>query len=68
MINVVAFDIDGTLIDTQAVLGKSTGVMGAAHAWLRRAPGTQFAPWGVEPDITLESLDGLASRLRETRL
>ncbi|GAB3485976.1 haloacid dehalogenase type II [Azotobacter salinestris] len=55
------------------VSGNPFDVLGAAHAglrtaWLRRDPGTQFDPWGVEPDITLESLDGLASRLRETRL
>jgi len=43
-------------------------VLGAAHAglrtaWLRRDPASVFDPWGAEPDIVLESLDGIASRL-----
>lgn len=48
-------------------------VLGAAHAglrtaWLRRDPASVFDPWGVEPDITLESLSGIASRLHGTDL
>jgi 2-haloacid dehalogenase len=43
-------------------------ILGAAHAglrtaWLRRDPGTPFDPWGVEPEITLESLRDIARRL-----
>lgn len=50
------------------VSGNPFDVLGAAHAglrtaWLRRDPATVFDPWGVEPDIRLESLDGIASRL-----
>lgn len=48
-------------------------VIGAAHAglrtaWLRRDPASVFDPWGIEPDITLKSLDGIASRLLGTDL
>lgn len=55
------------------VSGNPFDVLGAAYtgmktAWLRRDPSVQFDPWGVEPDITLESLNGLASRLREASL
>jgi len=61
MIDVVAFDTNGTLTDTQAVPGKLT-------AWLRRDPRAQFGRWSVEPHMTLASLDVLASRLREKNL
>lgn len=50
------------------VSGNPFDVLGAAHAglrtaWLRRDPAGVFDPWGVEPAITLESLDGIAGRL-----
>ena len=61
MIDVIAFDIHGTLIDTQAVAGKLT-------AWLRRDPRAQFGRWSVEPHMTLASLDDLASRPLEKNL
>ncbi|NKQ10822.1 haloacid dehalogenase type II [Pseudomonas sp. SST3] len=55
------------------VSGNPFDVLGAAHAgmktaWLRRDPSVQFDPWGIEPDVTLESLNGLASHLREFSL
>lgn len=50
------------------VSGNPFDVLGAAHAglrtaWLRRDPASVFDPWGVEPDITLGSLEGIARRL-----
>jgi 2-haloacid dehalogenase len=50
------------------VSGNPFDVLGAAHAglrtaWLRRDPASVFDPWGAEPDIVLEGLDGIASRL-----
>jgi 2-haloacid dehalogenase len=50
------------------VSGNPFDVLGAAHAglrtaWLRRDPASVFDPWGAEPDIVLEGLEGIASRL-----
>jgi 2-haloacid dehalogenase len=52
------------------VSGNPFDVLGAAHsglktAWLRRDPRVQFDPWGVEPNVTLKTLDELTSRLRD---
>ncbi|MDH1933235.1 HAD hydrolase-like protein, partial [Pseudomonas sp. GD03696] len=45
-------------------------VLGAGHAglqtaWLRRDPENLFDPWGMRPNITLESFGEVASRLPE---
>jgi 2-haloacid dehalogenase len=47
-------------------------VLGAAHsglrtAWLQRDPAVVFDPWGIEPNVTLHSLLGLADRLPQER-
>lgn len=51
------------------VSGNPFDVLGAGHAglktaWLRRDPGVQFDPWGVEPNGTLKTLNELPSHLR----
>lgn len=50
------------------VSSNSFDVLGASHsglrsAWLRREATNLLDPWEVRPDITLESLSEVASRL-----
>lgn len=54
--------------DTWLISGNAFDVIGARHAglhaaWVRRIPDAPFDPWGVDPDITVADLDGLAERL-----
>lgn len=37
---------------------------GLPAAWVRRSPAALFDPWGLEPTLTVESLSGLAARIR----
>lgn len=51
------------------VSGNSFDVMGAVSAgmkaaWLKRKPGDIFDPWGIQPTLTIQSIEELAQQLR----
>ncbi|PXX99974.1 haloacid dehalogenase type II [Halomonas sp. LBP4] len=54
--------------DTWLISSNPFDVIGARHAglhaaWVRRSLDAPFDPWGIEPDMTVADLDGLAERL-----
>ena len=55
--------------DVWLVSSNPFDVIGAANyglrtAWLRRDPTVIFDPWGVEPDLVLQGLDDIASKIQ----
>ncbi|MDT8894537.1 haloacid dehalogenase type II [Halomonas sp. I1] len=54
--------------DTWLISSNAFDVIGARHAglhaaWVRRSPEAPFDPWGIDPDITVSDLEGLADYL-----
>ncbi|SHK29817.1 haloacid dehalogenase type II [Halomonas caseinilytica] len=54
--------------DTWLISSNAFDVIGARHAglhaaWVRRSPEAPFDSWGIDPDITVSDLEGLADYL-----